>query len=393
MAARLARSVGQGALVVDFALYLHALQWTGVAIGGLFMSGLVFGAALTLLLGPLSDRLGRRQFLLAYECSQLVVALIALFTAQPLWLATAAIIGGFGRGANGSPGPFAPVEQSWLARSIARRNGGMIFSLNTAMGFFGMSVGALLAALPGWLGGRDPAPADFRIVFLIVLLGSCVSLVLLWRTRDDEEFEPATVDDAGQSATRRTQENGLLRRLMAVNVLNGIGVGLIGPLLAYWFKLRFGVGPQTIAPTMALAFVATGAGSLMSGSLTRIFGMVNVVVWLRLVGLLLLLPMAFAPTFAWAGGLYILRSAISRGTIGARQALSVSLVGAHRRGLAASVNSVSQMLPFAVGPLIAGAFFQAGWLLAPFVLGAALQGAYLYFYRRIFLTHDPSREP
>jgi len=30
---RTLRSVGQGVLVVDFALYLHALQWSGVAIG------------------------------------------------------------------------------------------------------------------------------------------------------------------------------------------------------------------------------------------------------------------------------------------------------------------------------------------------------------------------
>ncbi len=390
IASRLARSVGQGALVVDFALYLHALQWSALAIGGVFMGGLVFGAVLTLLLGPLSDRLGRRRFLLGYECSQLVVASIALSTAQPVWLAAAAIVGGFGRGANGSPGPFAPVEQSWLMRGIERRQGGMVFSLNTAMGFFGMCAGAWLAALPSWLGGRTPAPEDFRVLFLVVLVGSLVSLLLLWFARDLPEAEPAPADD-GRETEARTQENGLLRRLVAVNVLNGIGVGLVGPLLAYWFKLRFDVGPEAIAPMMALAFAVTGVASLVSGRLTSRFGVVDVVVGLRLLGLLLLLPMAFAPSFAWAGGLYVLRSALSRGTIGARQALGVSLVSGRRRGLAASLNSVSQMLPFAFGPLLAGAFFQAGWLLTPFILGAALQGGYLYFYRRLFLAHDPSR--
>jgi hypothetical protein len=30
---RSVRSIGQGALVVDFALYLHALHWSGLAIG------------------------------------------------------------------------------------------------------------------------------------------------------------------------------------------------------------------------------------------------------------------------------------------------------------------------------------------------------------------------
>ena len=391
---RLARSVGQGVLVVDFALYLHALGWSGVAIGALFMAGMLFGAVLTVVLGPLSDRLGRRRFLIAYELSQIAVAGIALSTAQPAWLALASVIGGFGRGANGSPGPFGPVEQSWLADNIAPRLRGLVFSVNTAMGFFGMSAGALLAGLPGWLAGAAPTPQSFRLLFWIVLLGSIVSLALLRWTRktprapEDAESTPKARAQA-TAATRR--ENALLLRLAAVNALSGLGVGLVGPLLAYWFKLRFGVGPAAIGPVMAAAFAATGASALVSGVMTRRFGVVNVVVYLRLLGLLLLLPMAFAPTFLWAGVFYVLRSALSRSTVGARQALGVSLVDAQRRGLAASVNSVSMMLPFALGPFIAGALFQTGALLLPFVLGAALQAANLYLYRRFFLAYDPGR--
>jgi len=391
IASRLARSLGQGALVVDFALYLHALHWSAVAIGGVFMASLMVGAALTLLLGPLSDRFGRRQFLIGYECSQLVVATVALFTAQPLLLAPAAVIGGFGRGANGSPGPFAPVEQSWLMRCIERRHSGVLFSFNTAMGFFGMSVGAWLAALPDWMGGAAPAAADYRVLFLIVLVGSLLSLTLLLFARDMPGPPMPSATAPAQGEATRGEENSLLRKLVAVNIVNGIGVGLVGPLLAYWFQLRFGVGPGAIGPMMSLAFVATGLASLASGALTRRFGVVDVVVGLRLVGVVLLLPMAFAPTFTVAGALYILRSALSRGTIGARQALGVSLVGGRRHGLAASLNSVSQMLPFAFGPLIAGAFFQGGWLLLPFVVSAALQGSYLYLYRKLFRAHDPAR--
>ena len=394
IASRLARSLGQGALVVDFALYLHALHWSAVAIGGVFRGSLIFGAVLTLLLGPLSDRLGRRQFLIGYECSQLVVAATALLTAQPLLLTAAAVIGGFGRGANGSPGPFAPVEQSWLMRAIERGHSGVVFSLNTAAGFLGMGVGAWLAALPEWLGGRAPTPADYRFLFVIVLLGSVSSLTLLLLARD-APGAPVNADTEQQAATAaasRRQENGLLRKLMAVNILNGIGIGLVGPLLAYWFFIRFGAGPGAIAPMMSIAFVATGVASLLSGALTRRYGVVDVVVWLRLLGLLLLLPMAFAPSFAWAGVFYVLRSALSRGTIGARQALGVSLVGHGRHGLAASLNMVSQMLPLAFGPLIAGVFFQAGWLVAPFVAATGLQAAYLYFYRRLFRSHDPARQ-
>ena len=124
IASRLARSLGQGALVVDFALYLHALHWSAVAIGGVFMGSLIFGAGLTLLLGPLSDRLGRRQFLIGYECSQLVVAATALLTAQPLLLTAAAVIGGCSAGGHRGPGPVAPGGRAGRSRSRRRRSRG-----------------------------------------------------------------------------------------------------------------------------------------------------------------------------------------------------------------------------------------------------------------------------
>ncbi|MDE3054046.1 MAG: MFS transporter, partial [Gemmatimonadota bacterium] len=106
MGARFARSVGQGALVVGFTLYLSALGWNAAAIGAVLSAALLFGVVLTLAIGPASDRLGRRKFLLAYECVSMASAVVALLTAGTWWLTAAAILGSFGRGANGAAGPF-----------------------------------------------------------------------------------------------------------------------------------------------------------------------------------------------------------------------------------------------------------------------------------------------
>jgi MFS family permease len=62
--ARAGRSLGQGALVAAFTLYLHALGWSAPAIGATLSAALLAGAVLTLIVGPLSDRVGRRHFLL-----------------------------------------------------------------------------------------------------------------------------------------------------------------------------------------------------------------------------------------------------------------------------------------------------------------------------------------
>src|SRR5579875_192195 len=94
IAARTVRSVGQGAMVVDFALYLKALHWSAVAISVVLGTALVAGAALTLLVGPVSDRIGRRHFLLAFETLQMLASLIGLASAAPWLLGAAGVVGG-----------------------------------------------------------------------------------------------------------------------------------------------------------------------------------------------------------------------------------------------------------------------------------------------------------
>ena len=113
ISARFLRAIGQGALAVDFTLYLRALHWGAVAIGLLLMAGALCGAGLSLAVGLGSDRIGRRAFLCVYE-GGLTLGLVALLVAPSTGvLIVVAAVFGFGRGANGASGPFAPAEQAW----------------------------------------------------------------------------------------------------------------------------------------------------------------------------------------------------------------------------------------------------------------------------------------
>ncbi|HEX5463775.1 MAG TPA: MFS transporter [Burkholderiales bacterium] len=382
--ARAIRSVSQGLLVVDFTLYLNALGWSAAAIGGLLASALAVQAGLTLLAGPLSDHWGRRRFLLAYELLLIAAAALSLASTASWAIAAAAIMGGFGRGMNGAAGPFAPVEQAWLARVTPFTYRGKIFSLNTALGSFGMGLGALLAATPALWQQWLPGAAAYRPLFGVVLISALATGFLVFRLTD-------TRGDAAEeaiSAPLRHEENRRLINIAWINALNGAGIGLVGPLMAYWFHLRFGLGPAHIGPMMATGFVATGCTALAAGRFVHRHGMVTTVVAMRSFGLLFLLLLPFAPTFTVGAVLYILRAACTRGTAGARQALNMSLVSDARRGLAATVSALSMQLPRTVGPIVAGAAFGAGYLTAPFLAAAALQGASIALYRVIFRKYE-----
>lgn len=388
LAARTTRSVGQGVTVVSFALYLHALGYNGAAIGAVLMAGLLFGALLTLVVGPLSDRRGRRGLLLAYEAAAALAALAAMLSRNEVVLIAAATVAGFGRGANGAAGPFAPVEQAWLAREVAGVARRRIFALNATLGFLGMAVGAGLVALPA-LFGRGFADLDsYRLLFLIPFAGSLASMALIALTREAEPAgAPQSPADDGAANVAR-EENRQLRRLAATNAVNGLAIGIVGPLIAYWFARRFGQGPQMIGPALAAGFVLGAFGSTVSGWLSVRFGAVRSVLWMRFVGLLLLFAIPFAGSFGLAVVLYALRATFNQGTAGARQAVAVELTRAERRGLAASVQNLSLQIPRAVGPVLGGWLIHAGQFVAPFLLAAALQAMYLVLYRRYFAALD-----
>ena len=381
MAARLARSIAQGALVVDFALYASRLGWNATRLGLVFALAIGFAVIVTAAVGPASDRFGRRRFLLIYEMLSLGSAMLALDSRAFLPVAMAAILGGFGRGANGAAGPFAPAEQSWMAALVAPRQRGAVLSLNASLGFFGMSAGALLAGLIGPVQG----------LFALPLLAAMIAFVLLWLSPDVAlPVEPTSADLPHAAQSQARVERGLLWRLAGLNLLNGAGIGMVGPFMSWWFATRFGVGAGAIGPAFAASFIAAGAASLLAGSLIRRFGTVRIVVIMRSLGLVSLLALPFMPSFGGAVVLYALRSALNRGTAGARQAVAMGLVR-QRRGLAASVNTLSMMAPRAVAPAFAGALFSEGALIVPFLIASLFQGAYLVLYPIAFANHDQSR--
>jgi len=407
LAVRALRSIGQGAMVVDLTLYLRDLNWSGAAIGGVTSAAGLVGAALILVVGILSDRMGRKPFLLIYEVLTTVCALVASLTTLGLVLILAIVLAGFGRGQSGAAGPFSPAEQALLARHVARPDRGRVFSLNNAVGFIGMAIGSLLGGLPALLHHMSPLIA-YRPVFWTVAVLSIVCVLVISRIREEKPEgvagvidEPQASDEAGRmrrdEAQRllqaeekqiRKQENRSLTTLALVNVLNGLAVGLTGPMMAYWFSLRYGASTAQIGATLAISFLLTGVFSIVSGRMASRMGMVKSVTWMRVFGSVAMLALPFMPNFGFASLLFVVRNAVNRGTQGNRTALGASLTRDKRRGLATSINALSMRLPSSIGPTVTGYLFDADLLSLPLILTGALQLINAGIYQWVFGRYD-----
>ncbi|MDP9727918.1 MFS transporter [Alicyclobacillus sp. TC] len=414
METRFLRSVGQGALAVDFTLYLHARGWDATEIGLLLMGGGLANSALSLLVGITSDRVGRKLFLVFYEIGLLAATLWLTLAPSIGVLILSAVLFGFGRGANGASGPFAPAEQAWLAKYIPGRQRGSIFSWNAALQFWGMGIGSLLAGfLPRMLPGTSGSHR-FLLLFVLNAVIAAINLLQIATLREDApvpeelpfrkekslEKQSASNDSVIQGQKEvvmsaaesekeiRHRENRALLLLAVINLVNSVGVGLVAPLLPYWFDVKFGVGPSAIGPVYALTFVLTGLSSIGIGRLTQRFGLVQSIVWPRLLGVALLVALPFVPTFSWAALLYVVRSIVNRGSMGARQALSVSLVRDKRRGFASSLNNLSWSLAASFGPAVGGWLLDRVSFFWPFLIASFLQLAYVFLFQRFMRPYD-----
>ena len=381
---RLLRSVCQGALVVDFALYLARLHWSGAGIGAVVAASFIIGSFLSLIVGPLSDRFGYRRLLVAYEAA-MAGAFLAAALSVNLWILSAAtIFGGFGRGANGAPGCFVPAELAWLAEVVPASRRPAVYSLNTALGFAGMGCGAVLAAGPYWWADWLPGDAAYRPLFWLGAAIASGNALLLSGLGESAARRKRAAPGAMSRRDLSADERRALIKLGVINLFNGLSVGLSGPLIAYWFAEKFRVGPQQIGLVVAAAFIST---ALCATAMARIAGPLNSVrsyVRLQWAALLLLLILPLAGDFRSAALLWVLKFTLERGGAGAMEAVSVSLVSPQRWGLASGLGVATLAMPRSIGPMMTGHWISVGTFATPLVLAACLQAIYIAGYQRAF---------
>jgi len=382
------RSIGQGMLVVNLALYLHALGWSTTAIGSVLAAGGLLGVMLSPVIGIYSDRFGRKRFILFYEFLTAGCALVGIFSKDFSLLFLAVTISGFGKADAGSPSPCAPAEQAWLATFIIPENRGKVYSLNNALSFFGMAAGAVMAGTAELWEVFLFGETSYRFTFLIVFILYLVTALIIFTTGEGEILHSRKEVTGNQEKDIVNKENAAVFKLAAINVLNGIAIGLTGPMMSYWFAAKFGASTTQIGGTLALTFFATGVTSLFQAKLSRKHGTIRSIVLFRFIASMLLILMPLLSSYMLASIFYMIRTALNRGTQGAQQALSVSLTRDRRSGFASSINSLSMRVPISVGPYISGYLFGLGSLAMPFYIASGLQISFAYLYGRIFRTFE-----
>lgn len=357
-AGRSLRSISTAFLTIVFPLYLAQSGDSATEIGLILSLAAVLNIVLVALVGLIADRLGRRRTLIALALLSAFGALaLYLFRDSFALLVITSGLGGVGRGggagSGGNWGPVMPAEQPLIAASAGGESTGA-FGRLSFIGVMASAVGSLIAGLPTILTQHGMAlTSGYRLLFLcsaVLMFG--VALLSL-PIREARRADPPAVSSPPTIPLGR-----LLGRLGMTNALAGFGFGFLGPLLTYWFYVRYGTSAAQLAVLYMVVNLVTAVPYLASAALTRRLGQVRTVVVTRLAGVVALLAMPFMPSLYLAGAMFALRMALNSLGMPARQSFTMDASEERYRSRVSAFSSLPSQITSMISPAVGGAVME-----------------------------------
>ena len=389
-AGRALRSFATAFLTVAFPLYLAALGYHSRTIGILVTLGAVATACLVLFVGIGGDRWGRRTMLLMLGGLAAVGGFLMAGSSSVVAIAVASGLCGVGRGggagSGGSWGPVMPAEQPILAASVPPTRRTAAFGQIGFVGVMAAVLGSLVAILPAALHHAGWSwVAAYHVLFLI---GGVLGVGMLLTSLPLREPQLPASDQAPASSLSTRQ---IIGRLGLTNALNGMGFGFLGPLLTYWFHVRYGVGPDALSILYTLVNLITALPYLGAARLVERLGAVRAVTLTRFFAVVLLAVIPLMPVFWLAGAIYALRMAVNSLSLAARQSYVMGIADERRRGAVAALSMLPSQVTAAVRPALAGVLMES-FLDTPLYGAAIFMGANLVAYYYAFRDVTPPEE-
>lgn len=394
LVARVAMSAARGVAGVVTALYLAAEGFSAFRIGLLFLAVALAAAALSTSIGLYSDVLGRKPFLVVVPLLASVAGLVYAYDRSQVFLFVFGALGSFGRGAGagaGNVGPYQPAEAAFVAEIAPHGRRTAAFGRLSFASSLGALAGGLLAGLarPGSLTGAA-ATSAYRPAFLAAAaLAAVAGVTALW-LREPRRTRSHANANAHHRISFPRRSWGVLWRLWITNGLNGMAIGLFGPFVSYWFHRRYGASPAEIGILFAVINAATLGSALSAAAVGRRFGTLRAIVAVRMAQGLLLVPMALAPSFLVASGIYLLRMTIQRVGLPLRQSFVQDVADPDERASLAALSNLPAQGTQAGSQVLAGYVFDEVSLAAPLMMAGALQALNAVVYAALFRPREPS---
>jgi len=382
------RSFAYGFLSVILGLYLDAAGLTPAAIGWIFTAALGGGAAMTILITGVADRVGRRALLIAGAALMALAGCFFALSDNAIYLALAAVVGTISPSGK-EVGPFLAIEQAILPETTGGRERTAVFSAYNLVGSLAGALGALAVAIPSLL--AFSTMAGYRLL-IWSYVGAALLLVFLFALLSPR----VEAKNRGSAQARRFgvhKSRAMVAKLAGLFALDAFAGGfIVQSIVAYWFYLRFDTDLNSLGGIFFGTNLLSALSFLAAPAIARRFGLLNTMVFTHLPSNFLLLLMPLMPGVKGAVLLLLARNSLSQLDVPTRQSYTMAIVDADERAAAAGVLSVARNAGAALAPVFTGALLSAPALGLPFLCAGALKIVYDLWIFAVFRRVRPPEE-
>lgn len=411
VAARIIRAFSYGFLSIVLAIYLKLIGFNDLLIGIVLTATLINSVIFNLFASFYADRvIGRRKILIIYAALLSVSGVIFLVTENYVALVIAALVGTINVTGT-ETGAFLSIEQAILPQTlkdIKKRN--TVFALYNMAGTFAMAAGILLVSgLPKILQqyyGFTQIESIKPLFLLYSVIGVTVIAIYFFLSGNVEVKEKLTMsEEENESKKSRfskilsvsSESKSIVAKLAGLFAVDSFAGGfVIQSIVSFWFFTKFGADLSTLSFIFSLAGVLSAFSFIVASKIADRIGLINTMVFTHIPSNILLILVAFAPTFPLAIAFYLARMALSQMDVPTRQSYIVSVVGEEERTAAAGITNTSRNIAQAISPSLTGIVIQSLSLASPFIISGILKIAYdiaIYInFRKIKPLDEESRK-
>jgi MFS family permease len=336
--------------------------------------------------GIFSDRIGRKRAMLAGLLLATLCQVATVLFAHPVLIIAMSFLGGAGNSL------YFISMSPFMVKTSTPANRTLLFSMNFGLTTLAGAAGNLFAGqLPGVFGRLLGVAPDSTLAYQGVLLASVMvgslALIPIFLIK-----EPAShIEAEGQRPRRPLRQvlfQPLVFKLVAPNLLIGLGAAILVPYMNVFFVERYAVSDQNLGVMFSLASLLTGIGCIAGPPLAvRLGGKILTVVLTQAGSLVFLLAMGFSPVLPFALVGFLMRGVLMNMAAPLYGAFAMEQITPSEQGTANSMLSLSWQAGWAVGPYISGVV-QNRWGFSPlFIATAVLYGiavclTWVFFYKQ-----------
>src|SRR5512143_704209 len=347
-------------------------------------AALVFG----ILIGRLSDRIGRKSALIMGIVGTTLCMLAEVTVRLPALIVVASFLTGIFNSL------YLVSQAPLMMKLSSQENRTMLFSLNYGLLTISGAVGSVFAGqLPALFGSllnvSEHSATAYQAVLVTSLLVGATSLLPLWAMKEPaghSHTEPIGVAASGAAARRPLRAGipapvlALTARMTVPQVVIGFGAAILIPYMNVFFKDRFNVSDSTLGFLFSLSSLLIGVGSLMVPHLsTRLGGKIRSIIVTQAASLAFLLVAGFAPALWMSGTGFLLRAMLMNMASPLYSAFCMERSPAQHHGFVNSCLSLSWNVGWAVGPYVSGVVQQRYGFTPLFITTAILYGLAIAF--------------